>query len=66
VHPPYHKGNRLSTGKIPPPERKDVDKIGPFQIDKNDFPTKMDGSQQEGVREAWRAVISPGTIVEPL
>ena len=33
-------------------ERKNVDKIGPFQIDRNGFPAKMDGSKEEGIREA--------------
>jgi len=33
-------------------ERKNVDKIGPFHIDKDGFPAKMDGSKGEGIREA--------------
>jgi hypothetical protein len=33
-------------------ERKNVDKIGPFHIDKDGFPAKMDGSKEEGIREA--------------
>jgi len=52
AYPHYHKGNRLSTGKISSPERKNVDKIGPFQIDKDGFPAKTDGSKEEGIREA--------------
>jgi len=51
AHPPYHKGNRLSTEKISLKERKNVDKIGPFQIDKDGFPVKMDGANEERIRE---------------
>jgi hypothetical protein len=50
--PPYHSRNGLSTGKLLFAERKNVDKIRPFQIDEKGLPAKIHGSEKRKIREA--------------